>query len=710
MSPLLRLWCTIGLGCGLIAGCGDEITKLTQIVVVVDSDLHVPDELDGLRIEVTGTLQEPVLQTALDSPDGLPRSLGLVHRAGPLGPMRVRAVGTLDGGTVVERVAEVYFRLGRTLKLELPLSRVCQTSRVSCDGDQTCHEGECVPAAVSDLPVFDGDAGSFILPGDVSDLDAGPGSDAGPDAEVGGASGGGAVGQSGQGGSAGQPSAAPACTIAQPADADSFFAGDAITFDGGCIEASGGASPFVRWRSSLDGTLGTQPTLQLNDLSVGGHEISLCALALSSGSPRACAAVQIKVQALPAVQASIVSLVQGSNTGDSIYGAEAELVATGEGEGLAPLTFRWLDSLQGELAGGSMARYLAPVPAGRHTLRLTVSDARGRQAMTERSFEVLPAGYAGLFEPYKTLNDIVALYDTPTAVASDGSVHYLGTQMGVVFRVSAAAAPQTAAPDAPTNTGSAQAIQDIFAHAASGQVYLAAKGGALACQNAMDGALDCQSLMLSSSVPTDIRCMRRVSAAGSDVLVVGTSGGLYVAGEGDLQNGNLHATDAAFNALSESEGTLWIASTGGLYSYDLSAGLAASPTLRPGGPTGLTALAVGSQSIWVGSAAGIARFDVGAETWQRWDTSAAGTLFGQLVSNDVQALAVTQPVIQGVTREIVWIGTRAGLSRFDPILPSFTTYAGTGNLPSDNVLDVITLPNQQLLVGTDKGLSAYRGQ
>jgi hypothetical protein len=47
-------WSWVLAALWLLAACSEDPAKLTQIVVVIDSDLSVPEELDAVQIEVSG--------------------------------------------------------------------------------------------------------------------------------------------------------------------------------------------------------------------------------------------------------------------------------------------------------------------------------------------------------------------------------------------------------------------------------------------------------------------------------------------------------------------------------------------------------------------------------------------------------------------------------------------------------------------------------
>lgn len=136
-------------------GACKEPSPLTQIVAVVDSDLAVPSELDRIAIEVEHVQLSEAAEADLRE-GGLPRSLGLVHAGGPLGPIEVIARGQLGDAQVVERRAVVAFVRDRTLELRLPLTRKCAERHAPCKNETTCDEGQCVPAEQSELPAYDG--------------------------------------------------------------------------------------------------------------------------------------------------------------------------------------------------------------------------------------------------------------------------------------------------------------------------------------------------------------------------------------------------------------------------------------------------------------------------------------------------------------------------------------------------------------------------
>jgi hypothetical protein len=159
--------------CVALGACSQDPASLTEVLVVVDSDLPVPAALDAVVFRVTGPSGgERVTEAALGAAGaGLPRSLGLVHRAGPLAPLRVRVEGRKQGATVLTREARLHFVAGRTLVLPMHLVGACLG--VDCGAD-TCTEQGCA-SPLLDPNSLAGWNGEEPRLASVDPLDAGPG-------------------------------------------------------------------------------------------------------------------------------------------------------------------------------------------------------------------------------------------------------------------------------------------------------------------------------------------------------------------------------------------------------------------------------------------------------------------------------------------------------------------------------------------------------
>ncbi|MEY4575527.1 MAG: hypothetical protein RL701_230 [Pseudomonadota bacterium] len=263
-----------------LTGCDSDTEPLTQIVVVVDSDLRVPAELDRVAIQIDRTTNSTSRHEIALADVQLPLSLGLVHSGGPYGPIDVSAVGISNGKSVAERSAKVYFTHDATLKLELDLTRRC-LDKVCLPG-RTCVDGECQDRTVSDLPPFAG-------------LD-----EPTPSADGGAADGGAIKGDAGDSGVTMTTNLPPVCAITMPADAAHFAEGEAIRFVGACSDPEGELLYLFRWRSDLDGLFGYWDFATENDLRVGTHVITLCATD-PHGSLEGCAHINIVIDAAASV-------------------------------------------------------------------------------------------------------------------------------------------------------------------------------------------------------------------------------------------------------------------------------------------------------------------------------------------------------------------------------------------------------------------------
>lgn len=127
--------------------CSAPELPRTEVVVVVDTDLALGEELDALRIEVTGPGELAQSASAeLEAGSALPQTLGLVHERGARGPIRVLALGMLDGQEVLRREAELSFIEDKTLTLPMHLVRACVAH--ACGEAQTCSEHGCISSEV----------------------------------------------------------------------------------------------------------------------------------------------------------------------------------------------------------------------------------------------------------------------------------------------------------------------------------------------------------------------------------------------------------------------------------------------------------------------------------------------------------------------------------------------------------------------------------
>lgn len=162
----MRLSTSIAILCAAL-GC-DPADDATEVVLVVDSDLATPDELDAIQVTVTDPLGNTMSSRA-DLGVGearLPRTVGILNDTQRLGPYTVDVRAVKNSAIIVRRRAVFSFERDRIRRLRINLLRAC--GGVVCSGEQTClDDGSCGSTAVSlddwtgsvaPLMSYDGDA------------------------------------------------------------------------------------------------------------------------------------------------------------------------------------------------------------------------------------------------------------------------------------------------------------------------------------------------------------------------------------------------------------------------------------------------------------------------------------------------------------------------------------------------------------------------
>jgi hypothetical protein len=134
--------------------CSDEPEPLTELMVVVDSDMV---GVDSVQVRVEG-MGDPKVATASDlSKRPLPRTVAILHQGGPLGPIEVTAKAlAASDAPLVSQSAKISFVRGRVITLTFRLEQSCVG--VSCDEGDTCMAGSCEPVEIdaSDLKEWTG--------------------------------------------------------------------------------------------------------------------------------------------------------------------------------------------------------------------------------------------------------------------------------------------------------------------------------------------------------------------------------------------------------------------------------------------------------------------------------------------------------------------------------------------------------------------------
>jgi hypothetical protein len=154
MLPRLRslsgLW-LIGALFVTSTSCADG--GLTEIVVVVDSELPVPSVIDEVRIDVEGATDAAhVARALLAGPGSVPLPVTLGLRPAEPGNARVtiRASGLREGERRVASEVRTGFVEGRRLVVRMVLLSACV--EVECAEGETCApDGRCIPSNVDPL-------------------------------------------------------------------------------------------------------------------------------------------------------------------------------------------------------------------------------------------------------------------------------------------------------------------------------------------------------------------------------------------------------------------------------------------------------------------------------------------------------------------------------------------------------------------------------
>lgn len=147
-----------------MAGCSPD--PLTELVVVINSDMASPGEFDGFRVVVTGNDAQVATDRSYFLGDragqvSLPADFGITpknHDASRR--LTVEVFATLGGATLFSTRAVTGFVEGKSLRLDMFLAKRCLTEAAECQPNETCRVDGCVPEQVdpAGLPEFDPNA------------------------------------------------------------------------------------------------------------------------------------------------------------------------------------------------------------------------------------------------------------------------------------------------------------------------------------------------------------------------------------------------------------------------------------------------------------------------------------------------------------------------------------------------------------------------
>jgi hypothetical protein len=161
-APILGL-----LGPLAVVSCSTAKARVPgEVVVVVSSDMAVPQDIDTLTWSVTVVGDEgPFKVGSVDlNANPLPQTLAIVSDHAATGTVRVDLDASRAGTPRVHREALVTLPADSEVKrLAMPLNFLCTRDAkpsLSCAPGQTCVAGECMSAAAAPVPYTPPDAGA----------------------------------------------------------------------------------------------------------------------------------------------------------------------------------------------------------------------------------------------------------------------------------------------------------------------------------------------------------------------------------------------------------------------------------------------------------------------------------------------------------------------------------------------------------------------
>jgi len=507
----------------------------------------------------------------------------------------------------------------------------------------------------------------------------------------------------------------PSCAISAPADGAVITVGAQVDFVGVLSDAEDpaitGARISAAWTDETGLSLSQQATARLNFGAAmsGAHTITFTGT--DSGGLTCSASIGIVVNRNPTV--SIDTVVQSASpTTPFQTGAPIDLAGSGSDPDGDPVVFDWSDNLVGAFGTGGTSSIVAPLP-GNHHVVLTGTDPFGGQGTASRNFQVLPAGQASLVEAFPTVNNLAGQGQLGRVISlgvDPNDLVYAGNNNAEIWSFDGTTLNAT-----PTGFAIPADVQSIVYDAASGYVYLGTTQGYLSCVYSPVTGLDPATcnFFIGNDLPSDnVTAILRVTIpGGQDQLVVATRNGILIANNA---NGSSRGTVmlAGKEILSlASEGTLvWVGSRDdGLYLIDPANGSVVGQwQSRDGAPSNrINGVAVGLDAVWVATDKGLGRFEQAASLWTVWKQGQAPA--PGLVNDNCQAIAIAQTPINGSSREIVWVGTRGGVSRFDLSIPAFMSLTTNEGLPSNDVRSMAILSDGTKIFGTNNGVARYTG-
>lgn len=149
-----RAWLALCAVLLAASGCGG---KVTELILVVDSDIPAPSMIDAFNITVTGPSGRVDFMTTRAYSGAPPLTLGLVPKGSVLQPVTLLVEGVHAGTVIATRTIVTGFDPGVERVVHVRIAQACLSQM--CATGTTCDEtGACVPTMVNSasLPLFTG--------------------------------------------------------------------------------------------------------------------------------------------------------------------------------------------------------------------------------------------------------------------------------------------------------------------------------------------------------------------------------------------------------------------------------------------------------------------------------------------------------------------------------------------------------------------------
>ncbi|MBL0697082.1 PKD domain-containing protein [Comamonas sp. JC664] len=502
------------------------------------------------------------------------------------------------------------------------------------------------------------------------------------------------------------------CAIQAPLPEAVVNAGVPLALLGSATDAEDARAGLrYTWVSSRDGALAHGPSTTTKRLTMPGRHV----LTLTATDPwgLACAAtVAVNVNGAP--EARIDAVTQGlldCSRGPCVEGQAVLL--TGSARAVSPMgsitELTWLDNLSGNLLTVTvpplLTATLAVPSAGRHTTVLTAKDSLGAVGRAATSFTVLPPGRAQLLSAVPgAQRPVVAMAQTADGLRyADGASPWVHAESSAVPRL---------AVDAPARSLFTLRSADdeaLFVGTDGASLHRCVRGTCTRHAGAMLGAA--VTALAAWATP--------------DVLLLGTRHGLILTRASDPSAGGRAGTVGGRRLLEGREVrqlvispvstprhvTAWAATSGGLAEItlweeeDFEPGLATVSVVFHTPPAVLDddvlSVAVGPEGqVFAGTRMGFSALGQPGPALRNapWG----------LQDEEVRALHFErQHAGSGVSRDILWAGTKGGLVRYDLTADVVSHFGTEEGLPDPDVGALLVTSERLRYVGTAQGLVTY---